>query len=88
MKEADKVTVIGYSFPEYDEDVINLFRDSLDTNVRIEVVDKCRNDQEKKQTEYFKIKKKYMGLFKRSIEINTLDGFSDYLDVQGKLKSC
>jgi NAD-dependent SIR2 family protein deacetylase len=78
LKEADKVTVIGYSFPEYDEDVIKLFQDSLDTNVRIKVVDKCRD---KKQIEYFK--KRYMELFKRSIEV-TLDGFSGYIDVQGK----
>ncbi len=47
LKEADKVTVIGYSFPEYDKDVIKLFRDSLDTNVRLEVVDKCRNIKRK-----------------------------------------
>jgi len=80
LREAHRVTIIGYSFPEYDKDVIKLFQDSLDTNVRIEVVDKCRNDQKKKQTEYFK--KKYMELFKRSIEINTLDGFSNYLDIQ------
>ncbi|MDD2778322.1 MAG: hypothetical protein PHI16_05500 [Methanocellales archaeon] len=81
LKDADQVTVIGYSFPEYDKDVIKLFQDSLNTNVRIEVVDKCQNDQKKKQTEY--LKKKYMELFKLSIEIITLDGFSDYLDIQG-----
>jgi len=86
LKEADKVTVIGYSFPEYDKDVIKLFQDSLDTNVHIEVVDKCRNDQKKRQTECFR--KKYRDLFpdiKQSIEV-ALDGFSGYLDVQGKLR--
>jgi len=85
LKEADKVTVIGYSFPKYDKDVIKLFQDSLDNNVRLEVVDKCRNDQKKKEAEC--IRKKYMDdLFpdiKRSIEV-TLDGFSGYLEVQGK----
>jgi len=85
LKEADRVTVIGYSFPEYDKYVIKLFQDSLDTNVHIEVVDKCRDGQEKEQTEC--IRKKYRDLFrdvKRSLEIKTLDGFSGYLDVQGK----
>ncbi len=86
LKEADKVTVIGYSFPKYDKAVINLFRDSLDTNVCLEVVDKCQGGQKKEQVEC--IRKKYMDdLFpdiKRSIEIKTLDGFSGYLDIQGK----
>lgn len=84
LKEADKVTVIGYSFPEYDKDVIKLFRDLLDTNVCLEVVDKCRDGQKKEQTEYFR--KKYRDLFpdiRQSIEV-ALDGFSGYLDVQGK----
>ncbi|OGN89714.1 MAG: hypothetical protein A2Z74_01835 [Chloroflexi bacterium RBG_13_46_9] len=83
LKEANKVTVIGYSFPEYDKDVIKLFRDSLDANVCLEVVDKCRDGQKKEQTEYFR--KKYRDLFpdiKRSIQV-ALDGFSGYLDVQG-----
>jgi len=85
LKEADKVTVIGYSFPGYDKAVIKLFQDSLDTNVCLEVVDKCRNGQKEEQAEYFR--KRYRDLFpdvKRSIEIKTLDGFSGYLDVQGK----
>lgn len=90
LREADRVTIIGYSFPEYDKDVIKLFRDALDTNVCLEVVDKCRNGQKKEQIEYFR--KKYReDLFpdvKRSIEIKTLDGFSGYLDVHGKLTSC
>ena len=81
LKEADKVTVIGYSFPKYDEYVIKLFQDSLDTNVHIEVVDKCLAGQKKEQTECFK--NRYKKLFKRSIEV-TLDGFCGYLDSQGK----
>jgi hypothetical protein len=86
LKEAEQVTVIGYSFPEYDRDVISLFRDSLDTNARIEVVDKCRDSQKKEQAEYFR--KRYRDLFpniKRSIEV-ALDGFSGYLDAQETTK--
>ena len=84
LKKADKITVIGYSFPEYDRKVKDLFRESLDSNVHIEVVDKCGYGQEKEETE--RIRKKYGNLFpdvERSIEV-TLDGFCGYLDVQGK----
>jgi len=87
LKEADKVTVIGYSFPGYDKAVINLFRDSLNTNVCLEVVDKfdkCQDGQKKEQTEC--IRKKYRCLFpelKQPIKV-TLDGFSGYLDIHGK----
>lgn len=87
LKEAGQVTVIGYSFPGYDKDVIELFRDALDINVRLEVVDVYRNDRNKYGTEYFK--KRYKELFpdiRRSIEV-TLDGFSGYLDVHGKVRS-
>jgi len=82
LRAADRVTVVGYSFPGYDKHIIELFQDSLDTNARIEVVDKCRNDQKEKQTDY--LNKKYTELFKRSPEIETLDGFGDYLDNQAK----
>jgi len=84
LREADKVTVIGYSFPGHDKNVIELFRESLNTNVCLEVIDECRDGQKTEQSEYFR--KKYRDLFpdiKQSIEI-VLDGFSGYLDVQEK----
>ncbi len=85
LKDAEQVTIIGYSFPKYDKDVKKLFQTSLDTNVHIEVVDKCRDGQKKEQAKC--IRKKYSDLFpdvKQSIEIKTLDGFSSYLGIQGK----
>jgi NAD-dependent SIR2 family protein deacetylase len=84
LHEAGQVTVIGYSFPEYDKKVIKLFRDSLDANVRLEAVDICKN---KYGIEYFK--EKYRDLFpdiKRPIKF-ILSGFSDYLDMQDKVNS-
>ena len=41
LAEAEKITIIGYSFPSYDVDVINIFKESLKTNsgVKIEVID-------------------------------------------------
>lgn len=86
LKEAHRVTVIGYSFPEYDKDMIKLFRDSLDTNVCLEVVDFCPNDQRKKEAECFK--RKYINKLFPDIEPSpkiTMNGFSGYLDVHGKL---
>ena len=80
LGEAHRVTIIGYSFPEYDQRVIKLFRESLNTNVRLEVVDIPGKDG----TGYFK--KKYRKLFpdiRQPIEV-TLDRFSGYLDVQVK----
>lgn len=84
LREADKVTVIGYSFPGHDKDVIELFRESLNTNVCLEVIDECRDGQKTEQSESFR--KKYRDLFpdiKQSIEV-ALDGFNGYLDVQEK----
>jgi NAD-dependent SIR2 family protein deacetylase len=75
LKEASQVTIIGYSFPEYDKDVIKLFQESMNANVRLEVVDICKN--------------KYRDLFpgiKRPIEF-ILSGFSGYLDMQDKVNS-
>jgi hypothetical protein len=84
LREAHKVTIIGYSFPEYDQKVIKLFQESLNTNVCLEVIDKCQDNFKTEKTEH--IRKKYADLFpdtKGSIEI-ALDGFSGYLGVQGK----
>jgi NAD-dependent SIR2 family protein deacetylase len=87
LKKAEKVTVIGYSFPPHDDYVINLFRDSLDASVQIEVIDKFDKHRYSQEIEQFEcIRRKYKFLFpniKQSIKV-TLDEFSGYLNSQGK----
>ena len=39
LSAANKVTIIGYSFPEYDRRVVALFRGALPANAAVEVVD-------------------------------------------------
>ena len=75
----DKVTIIGYSFPEYDTRVINLFSSNISKNAKIEVVDYCKPEEKDYRAEA--LKKRYRVLFpqlKDAITIN-LDGFEAYL---------
>lgn len=81
LLEANKVTIIGYSFPEYDNRIIDLFRSSIGANVKLEVINHCEGeeDRDRKTTA---IKKKYNHLFpilKKEIDI-CLDGFRGYTD--------
>jgi len=39
IRSATKITIIGYSFPKYDTDVINLFAENLNPETEIEVID-------------------------------------------------
>jgi len=39
LKSASKITVIGYSFPYYDTDVINLFREHTNPEAVVEIID-------------------------------------------------
>lgn len=80
LMEAHRVTIIGYSFPEYDQRVRKLFQESLNANVRLEVVDIPGEHG----IAYFE--EKYRKLFpdiKQPIEV-TIKGFSGYLNEQGK----
>lgn len=47
IKLADKITVIGYSFPEYDTNSIKLFRDNITDGTLIEVVDYKVSEKDK-----------------------------------------
>ena len=47
LNEADKIVVIGYSFPDYDTRVIDLFKTNMSNNPIVEVVDvKCINESD------------------------------------------
>ena len=81
LKRANIVTIIGYSFPEYDKKVIDLFSSSLAPHTKLQVVNHC----ERKENEDGKrnaILLKYRQLFpilKTEIGIY-LNGFEGYID--------
>ncbi len=77
LKSADIITIIGYSFPEYDKAVRDLFARALRPDVKIEVVDLCKDDGIRK------IICKYKKMFPK-IRLNPedifLNGFKGYMD--------
>lgn len=80
LKQAEKITVIGYSFPEYDEKVINLFKNALNNNVKIEVVGRCESNNDRTCALHNK-KEKYRHVFpKLKNEEIFLDGFEGYMN--------
>jgi len=81
LKQANKVTIIGYSFPEYDQEVVDLFSRSLRPHIKLEVVDHCERieDKEKKKNSILTKYKKIFPLLKAEIDIH-LNGFEGYIN--------
>jgi hypothetical protein len=86
LRQAQKVTIIGYSFPKYDEKMITLFAESLNDNVELEIVDYCEREDKWDITREG-IETKYRRMFpklKKKIKIR-LDGFGGYTkDIQSQ----
>jgi len=80
LKGASKVTVIGYSFPDYDKDIINLFREYTSPDVILEIVDNEDNIGKRDDKET-RIRKWLKSIFlsKRDMTIS-LDGFQGYME--------
>lgn len=81
LKCAKTVTIIGYSFPDYDKKVVDLFSRSLSPHIKLEIVDHCE-PEDNKNMKKATILKKYKQLFpvlKTEICIN-LNGFEGYID--------
>lgn len=80
LANAKSIIIIGYSFPDYDKDIIQLFSESIQQNsgVNLNVVDYCNNNSEK-NIAYHKIKNRYKIMFKKEPYIS-LDGFESFLD--------
>jgi hypothetical protein len=80
LKHAETVTIIGYSFPDYDKNVVELFSRTLNPYAKLEIVSHSEfkdNIQLKKDA----ILKRYRRLFpmlKSAIDIN-LNGFEGYI---------
>lgn len=85
LKQAGKITIIGYSFPMYDKKVISLFERAMNSDVDIEVIDYCEsNEDQVKKIE--SVRKKYKQMFpmlKREIRVS-VGGFRAYLDERSK----
>ena len=72
IKTADKINIIGYSFPDYDKDVSELFRENLKPETKIEVVDVLDSRP---------IRNKYKHLFPQISDVVVYsDGFKGYMD--------
>jgi len=84
LKRANKVTVIGYSFPEYDKKVIDLFSTSLGSNTELQVVSRCESyeDEGRKRKAILMKYKKVFPTLKPEIGIH-LNGFEGYVDDHG-----
>lgn len=81
LKRANIVTIIGYSFPEYDKKVIDLFSSSLAPYAKLQVVNYCeRKEQEDgKRNAILMQYKQLFPTLKTEIDIY-LNGFEGYID--------
>ncbi|MBI5787436.1 MAG: hypothetical protein HZA78_01080 [Candidatus Schekmanbacteria bacterium] len=81
LKNAQKVTIVGYSFPDYDQKSLELFKNSLSADVNLEIVDYCETNRNEEQEKLY-LMKKYRKMFphiKQDINIY-LKGFKQYLN--------
>lgn len=83
LKQADKIIIIGYSFPDYDTDVIKLFQESIGCGIELEVVDLAPGSN--KQNE---IQNKYNRFFPDIANVKfNFDGFQGYMARENILKN-
>lgn len=81
LRGADKITIIGYSFPAYDrKEVFELFK-NIDSKAKWEVVDHEKNPKHKVERK-IEIQNKYKEWFPKiqefAINVN-VDGFAEYV---------
>lgn len=62
LEKADKIVIIGYSFPSYDTKVIDLFRSRLKASTEIEVIDINTSDKSAEEAQS-ELRAKYQLLF-------------------------
>lgn len=77
LQHANKITVIGYSFPEYDTKAIELFRDNSKDGTAIEVIDYKVSEKEKNMV-ISHYKKQFGDTILKNIRFN-FDGFEKYI---------
>ena len=74
LASAETITIIGYSFPEYDAAIKTLFRDNVKQNAKIEVVDVAKPEN---QTI---LKRRFEDIFEPRKILISYDGFEGYLN--------
>lgn len=83
LREAEKITVIGYSFPNYDTKARELFsKENINTDIELEIIDYEENPRKSKEKEN-ELKQKHKQLFPQIKEDRIkirLDGFEGYLN--------
>jgi len=80
LKQADKITIIGYSFPYYDKEIMNLFKECVKSNVILEIVD-FEEDSKKTGKKKQKIEKQVKSIFSlESTPKILLSGFQGYIE--------
>jgi hypothetical protein len=80
IRSSSKITIIGYSFPAYDKDVIKIFRDNIDLQASIDVVD-LEKDFSMKEMTTKRIRSYYNQMFPDVNNLNIyLDGFKGYIN--------
>lgn len=78
LKQAVKVTVIGYSFPYYDQEVINLFKGCINKDVELVIVDYARDEEEKLSVEANYNRLKNIFSLEADIKLH-INGFQEYV---------
>ncbi len=78
LKQASKITVIGYSFPSYDKDVISLFKEYTNNDVILEIVDYAEDADKNNKEKEIRGWLKNIFQLKKDMEI-LLCGFGGYI---------
>lgn len=78
LKHADKITIIGYSFPDYDKDVIELFRQNVNAKMEWDVIDKPENSKEQDALQN-KYKELFPNIPNERINFDS-GGFEEYIN--------
>lgn len=81
LRHTNIVTIIGYSFPEYDKKVVDLFSKSLGPTTKLQVVTRCEReeDEDRKRNTILMKYKQLFPMLKTEIDIN-LNGFEGYMN--------
>lgn len=75
LRQATKITIIGYSFPDYDTDVLELFQKNIKPEAELEIVDLLRNSNAQEH-----VKSKYRELFSKVANVKfDFGGFQGYM---------